>query len=585
MRKIFTLILGVLFVSAAFAQLERPTAVIKKATVKPVIDGLFDEVWAETDSLSIERPFTGTVPTLGDPGETWWKALWDEDGFYVIVNVTDDAYYPNYVAGGGNSWEFDKPEIYFDVNWTLEDALGPSVGGSGHHQMAPDLTAAKENGELNTEDNTRQHAFKVEAPNYVAEYFVPWASLTNSDGGGVNIEDPIGFDVMINDSDPDDATRRRSVWANDNSDGLGESWTNMDACGIITLEGAEVIYVTDITISADGNITENNQKLQVMAEVLPEDASVKTVKWKITTADGGKARASISADGWITPVIDEELIIQAVSSDDFVLSNEITVSISGQVISMDKVNVIKNGKFEEVDENNVPAIWGGWIDGEYGEPWVVEEGAAKITMNQKHDTEPWHYQFSQSNLKALPDEPYILKFLAWSSIDRSINFDFESAGGNDLYARYGTSTDANSTGESEWNIDLTTEPQWFTQNVVFDKMIPSTIQKIQFMFSMDLGTIYLDSMSLISEADMALIPTAVAKENSMESFRVYPNPASSKLHVEFSSPNATVAIYNNVGVKMDEEVVYGTHHMFDVSRYAKGLYFVKANGAVVKFIK
>jgi hypothetical protein len=36
---------------------------------------------------------------------------------------------------------------------------------------------------------------------------------------------------------------------------------------------------------------------------------------------------------------------------------------------------------------------------------------------------------------------------------------------------------------------------------------------------------------------------------------------------------------------MDEEVVFGTRHMFDVSRYSKGLYFVKANGAVVKFVK
>jgi hypothetical protein len=57
------------------------------------------------------------------------------------------------------------------------------------------------------------------------------------------------------------------------------------------------------------------------------------------------------------------------------------------------------------------------------------------------------------------------------------------------------------------------------------------------------------------------------------------------LYVEFSKPNSTVAIYNSVGVKMDEEVVFGTRHMFDVSRYSKGLYFVKANGAVVKFVK
>src|SRR5690606_24332147 len=111
MRKIFTLILGVLFVSAAFAQLERPTALIKKTEVKPVIDGVFDEVWATTDSFAIDRPYdtANGDPTLGEPGETYWKALWDEDGYYLIIKVTDDAYWPNYLAGAANSWEYDKP--------------------------------------------------------------------------------------------------------------------------------------------------------------------------------------------------------------------------------------------------------------------------------------------------------------------------------------------------------------------------------------------------------------------------------------------------------------------------------------------
>ena len=584
MRKIFTLFLGVLIGISVFAQ--RPEAVIKKATVKPVIDGILDDVWGETDSLLLDKPFVTTngLPTLGEAGETWWKALWDEDGFYLFLNVADNAYFPNYVKGSGNPWDYDKPEVYFDVNYVLEDGGAPANSGSGHHQMAPDMTAAKEGGQLNTEGNGRQHAFKVENPNYTAEYFVPWASLTTKEGVQLDYSIPIGFDITINDSDPELDTRRRAVWSNDGSI-VAEAWSNMDECGIITLEGAQIEYVTDITISVDGAITEDNQKLQVMAEVLPENATVKTVKWIVTKADGTTPRATISNDGWITPIINEELTIQAVSSDDFVYSNELTVSITGQVVTVDEINVVKNGKFEDINENNVPAIWGGWIDGTYGEPWVVEDGAAKITMNQKHDTEVWHYQFSQSNLKALPDVPYVLKFVAWASMDRALNFDFESAGSADLYARYGSSSDANSTGESEWNIDLTTEPKWFTQNVVFDKMIPTTVQKIQFMFSGDVGTVYLDSISLINEDDMALLPTAISQQKAMETFKVYPNPASSKLHVEFSSPNTTVAIYNSVGVKMDEEVVFGTRHTFDVSRYSKGLYFVKANGAVVKFVK
>ena len=74
-------------------------------------------------------------------------------------------------------------------------------------------------------------------------------------------------------------------------------------------------------------------------------------------------------------------------------------------------------------------------------------------------------------------------------------------------------------------------------------------------------------------------------QNKVESFKVYPNPAVSVLNVSLTTPNAVVAIYNNIGVKMEEIRVNGTHHVFDVSRYSKGLYFVKANDTVVKFVK
>jgi len=89
-------------------------------------------------------------------------------------------------------------------------------------------------------------------------------------------------------------------------------------------------------------------------------------------------------------------------------------------------------------------------------------------------------------------------------------------------------------------------------------------------------------MSLISEADMALVP---ALDQKLESFKIYPNPADTKLHISLSTENTTVAIYNSVGVKMEEVVVPGTQHTFDVSRYTKGLYIVKANNSVMKFVK
>ena len=589
MRKIFTLILGVLFVSAAFAQLERPTALIKKAEVKPVIDGVFDEVWATTDSFVIDRPYdtANGAPTLGEPGETYWKALWDEEGYYLIIKVTDDNYWPNYLSGGANAWEFDKPEIYFDVNFNLQDGFGPSAQNSGHHQMAPDMTASKENGQLNTEDNTRQHAFKVEAPNYVAEYFVPWASLTNSEGGGVDLEAEIGFDITINDSDPDNTPRRRGVWANVGPDAT-EAWVNMDQCGIITLEGAQVIYVTDVNISVDGAntgaITEDNQQLQINVEVLPVDATVKSVKWKVRRADGGMVRASISPSGLITPVTDEELIIYASDATDFVDSQEITVSITGQKDTREEVNYIKNGNFDVVTETGAP-----------GAPWTggssVVDGVLNITNTNGQGTDPWSWTVSQRLRipEAVKDEPFMLSLKLWTAEVDTFYCDLEFAG--DPYTRFGASSDPKAdNGTSQWMWpDLSTEPTVYEIAIENFSAMQTGEGAIGHVFNLFAGrtnaTVYLDSIYLVSLADLELVSTAVSQVKAMESFKVYPNPATSKLNVELSAINAKVEIYNSVGVKMDEAVVLGNRHIFDVSRYTKGLYFVKANGAVVKFIK
>ena len=579
MRRLFTLFLGILMVSGVFAQ--RPEAVIKKATAKPVIDGVFDDVWAITDSNSIEKPYTGTVPTLGEPGETYWKALWDEDGFYLIVNVTDNEYFPNYVKGSGDPWNYDKPEIYFDVNYVLEDAQGPSTASSGHHQMAPDMTLAKEEGVLTTETNGRQHAFKVDKPNYVAEYFVPWSSLTDREGIEVDKTNVVGFDITINDSDPEDDTRRRSVWANDGT--VGESWVNMDDSGWITFEGAESgTYIEKITLEG-GSITEDNGTFQVVATILPENASNKNLKWTVATKEGSTGRASISSTGLVTAIMDGVVVVTGAGMDGSYEDATCEIVISGQKITVDEINIVKNGKFDLFDEVTfAPTSWGNWVDGEtYGTVPVVTDGVAVLNSTGAHASENWHYQFNQQNLAGMPDIPYIISFVAWADNDRNITFDFEDTSGNN-YNRYGVSSDPESNGRSEWTFPITTDPTKYTFHVTFDQMVETTVQKIQFMLSQATGTVYLDSVSVVSEADMGLVPVL---QNKAETFQVYPNPVDTKLHVTLTSAGEKVAIFNSLGVKMEEVVVPGTHHVFDVSRYSKGLYFVKSKDTVVKFVK
>jgi len=407
--------------------------------------------------------------------------------------------------------------------------------------------------------------------------------FVTNEGGPIDLTGQIGFDVTVIDRDSEaDASRKRSVWNNIGADG-NEAWANMDNCGLVTFDGAEPpVFVEKIELAVDGAITADNQTLQIGLTVLPEDATVKTVKWVLKNAEGGLARAKISTDGIITPVIDEELVVQAISSDGFVYSNEVTVSISGQVSTLGELSWIVDGFFDNADENGkVSSAWDTQGNA------LVTDGVLMFGPDAVL-TNPWDYHLQQTTHIpfAMKDLDYIISFKAWADAPRNMPLVLEDGYADDAqWDAYFTSTSELWDKGKTFNIPLTTFPTVFNLPVNFSPMKETTIQAFNWQVGMDTPKMYIDSVYIISVADMALLPTAISQERAMQTFKVYPNPASSKLHVEFSTPNTTVAIYNSVGVKMDEEVVFGNHHMFDISRYSKGLYFVKANGAVVKFIK
>jgi hypothetical protein len=435
MKRSFTLILCVMMAMASFAQ--KPSAVFKKASVAPVIDGEIDAVWAEADpENSINLNYTGEVPTLGSEGETTWQGLWANDGLYILLRVTDDAFYPHYAVDppSANNWEFDKPEIYFDVNYILEDGLGVN-DALGHYQVAPGFVDGSNDGTPFTDAaNGVTHAFMVSEPNYIAEYFVPFTWLIDKDGIGVDKMGILGFDVTIIDRDPADALRKRAVWSNIGT--IAESYDVMDDCGTITLDGAEAgVYIESITLTG-GEITTDNGTLQIEATILPEDASNKTLLWSVENVTG---KATINSTGLLKGVDDGEVIVTASSTDGSYEDATVSVMISGQQVSLWDVNVIRNYDFTQTNVNGTPTEWGGW-GGDANTPLPLSiDGIAVATPIAAADV--WQYQFSQQNLTALPDVEYVFSFKAWAAADRPITFDFEDTPVYN-YNRYGATTDS-----------------------------------------------------------------------------------------------------------------------------------------------
>ena len=282
MKKIFTLLVAAFAFTMVMGQ---PTALINKTETAPVVDGAIDEVWATVDPIAIATPHGAETPTVG---ESWWKMLWDDEGLYLLCFIEDDKFVPAYKGTvPGETWNYDKLEIYFDCNYQKKDSKG-ATNGSGHYQVAPTVNKDLLEGGAETADRGEIWAFNcTEDPHYYVEYFFPFSMLNDADGIQVDKTEPIGFDVNIMDNDKDDLTpsRNRMNWAN--AGAIAENWANMDDAGLITLNGAQApTYVDAVTLASGQSISVDNGTLQMVATIAPEDASIKKLKWSVTNLTG-----------------------------------------------------------------------------------------------------------------------------------------------------------------------------------------------------------------------------------------------------------------------------------------------------------
>lgn len=575
-KKIFTLLIGLLVCAYSFAQ--KPRAAIDKATTAPTIDGVIDELWAAVPANNIDRAYLTDVPTLGEPGTTYWKALWDDKGIYLLINVNDDVFAPLYVySTTGDNWRYDMIEVYFDVNYIKEDGVG-SGGGKGHYQLAYNFSATNINGELATEGDGVKHAFKVTGGAYVQEYFVPYSKLKDSDGNQVDASGEIGFDMYIIDSDSDQPERKRATWANQGN--INESYGNMDDCGIITLTGAQSgTYVDAITVLPDSlhldkTISIENDTIRFTVEILPVDATVQTVNWSVVNGTG---KARINSTGLLTAISDGTVTVVASAADGSYVTGSLDVTISGQITDKTELSVLIGGTFP-VDG----VIAGGWGKGGGVGTGSIIDGVLYAEVGTGGNQSA--FQVNQNGFNVEPNVPYVLMFDAWTDADtRVVICDFEDPANS--YTRYGTSPDGINGGQSEWNDVVSNEPQTFTHYVTFNQIKTTTQHTFIFQLGNEASNVFLDNVFLFTEEDYNNIISGVPAVSS-NSIKVYPNPVVNELNISLNAANSRISIYNISGQKLMEKMTRENNAKINFSNLAKGVYFVKVNdGKSLKFIK
>jgi len=570
MKRIFTLFISAFLCTMVMGQAPTKTALLKKATIAPIIDGKVDAVWTTAQENAIAVPLikdgVAEVPTVGN---SWWKGLWDEKGIYVLCFVDDNVFVPAYMGTKpSESWNYDKLEIYFNCNYNKKD--GGGGWSAGHYQFAPTETAAYINGGKDSLDLKGFHySFNAsETPKYYVEYFFPFSILLDNAGMMVDYTSAISFDISIQDNDILEVKRDRMNWSN-----TGESNNNMDDNGLITLEDASIIIVDAITIK-NGAITTDNGTFQVVPVITPTDATVQTMKYSIIP--GGTGIATISATGLVTAIRNGTVNIRAEAMDGAGgTSNDAVVTISGQILTLEKINLFKNGNFDK-GANGLES-WG--VTGNVVESWLTVECTPKTPNSYIWDT-----MIAQGVKVADATTKYIVKFKAKASVDMIVPFVIEDT--KNSYNKVVTS-ESPLRGADYFNIPVTTVAKWFEFDVIHSAFVENSTYQPSFQLGKNTGTFSVDSIGMYSVADLALIGTS-AKSISASSMKVYPNPvgADNQLYVNTASVNAKVAIYNALGQKMMEKVSTGNLAKFDVSSLTKGMYFVRlSDGTSQKFIK
>lgn len=240
MKNIYCLIILLFAARVLMAQEDTAVSILYTSDLIE-IDGFEEDIWEQVEPVPIDKEFTGESPTV----TAYWKMLWDDTYFFVLVSVQDDDHYPAWESGG--SWyEYDQVELYFDVNEVLEDGGGPNTDPkpSGHYQIQPPFEDGASGMVKEYEPGVDYRAnctycYELNGNDYTFEFMIPFDSFTDIDFQEMTVEafkalEKIGFDVTIIDQDQGvTSSRQRAVWSNTGE--TDENYLNMDDAGTISL--------------------------------------------------------------------------------------------------------------------------------------------------------------------------------------------------------------------------------------------------------------------------------------------------------------------------------------------------------------
>ncbi len=292
----------------------------------PVVDGEIDELWAKIESNAVTNNTLGEVTIE----KATWKAVWDPDSIYVLVEVLEDTLN----SSNETDYENDNVEFFFDMN---NSKNGEDEGyDDNDHQIryiwGQDNSDSKGHG---------AHTTINDSTGYIFEVAFAWNEL-----GQYRLESgmELGFDVTV--ADNDDGDRKGAIGWNVTKD---EAWKNPSLFGTVELIGKEgkaavpSFAMTDAAPVIDGEIEDMWAGIHSNAieNATLNDVTIDRATWKAV---------------WDP---DSIYVLVEVLEDTLNSSNETDYENDNVEFFFD-MNNSKNGEDEGYDDNDhqIRYIWG-----------------------------------------------------------------------------------------------------------------------------------------------------------------------------------------------------------------------------------
>lgn len=523
------------------------------------IDGdAADVAWDLVPAINIEKQYRQEQPSLNS---ATWKATWNDEGIYFLIEVDDDAWLPSWMSNLAD-WQSDKIELYIDCTNPQKDG-GGAAGGLGNWQVAPNFSQNNQGVETEFRDGIKYADTYDAFGKYTIEYWVPFTALPDNNGNVIDpyITETIGFDVTVIDLDDVNVGRNRMVWSNTGN--IDESWNSMDDVGLITFVGE--------SSELNARFSASNTTIGPGATVAFSDHSTGTpTTWLWDFGDGNTSTEQNPTNTYINA--GSYTVTLTVSNSDgtktTTKADYITVTTENlPPLALFTVNTT-SGKTNETiqftDESMYkPTAW----------RWFFGDGSTSNEQNPKHVyTNPGVYTvtLNTTNENGSNAETKIDYITIVVGDAPNVNFEVDQQNVNeDSPVQF---TDLSDLNPTEWYWDFGDGEDSEEQNPIHVYVHPGT-------YSVSLTATNSNGVSTLVKENFITVNnvnyTAINEFNG--TVDIHPNPTNGVLNIVATNDCNSLAFFDLNGRKVYETLTRCKTEVIDVTMLEKGIYILKIN--------